>query len=35
MDEWWPGSAFNISGATNENDLEVAMEVMRKGTHID
>ena len=35
MDERWPGSAFQISGATDENDLEVAMEVMRKGTHID
>ena len=35
MDERWPGSAFKISGATDENDLEVAMKVMRKGTHID
>ena len=37
MDERWPGSAFQIVGATDENDLEVAMEVLReagKGTHI-
>ena len=34
MDERWPGSAFQIVGATDENDLEVAMEVLRKETHI-
>ena len=35
MDERWPGSAFQIFGATDENDLEAAMEVFRRGTHID
>ena len=35
MDERWPGSAFQIFGATDENDLEAAMEVLRRGTHID
>ena len=34
MDERWPASAFQIAGATDENDLEVVMEVWRKGTHI-
>ena len=34
MDERWPGSAFQIIRATDENDLEVAMEVLRKRTHI-
>ena len=29
MDERWPGSAFQIFGATDENNLEVAMEVLR------
>ena len=31
MDERWLGSEFQIFG---ENDLEVAMEVLRKGTYI-
>ena len=35
MDERWFSSEFQIFGATDENDLEVAMEVLRKGTHID
>ena len=35
MDERWPGSAFQIFGATDENDLEAAMEVLHRGTHID
>ena len=29
------GSAFQIFEATDENDLEVAMVVLRGGTHID
>ena len=28
-------SEFQIFGATDENDLEIAMEVLRKRTHID
>ena len=28
MDERWPGIAFQIFGATDKNDLEVAMEVL-------
>ena len=35
MDERWFGNEFQIFGATDENDLEVAMEVLRKGTHTD
>ena len=35
MDEKWPGSVFQNFAATEENDLEVAMEVLRKGTHLD
>ena len=35
MDERWPRSVFQIFDATEENDLGVAMEVLRKGTHID
>ena len=35
VDERWFGSEFQICGATDENDREVAMEVLRKGTHID
>ena len=30
MDERWFGSEFQIFGATDENDLEVAMEVLRE-----
>ena len=29
MDERWPGSAFQILGATDENDLEVAMNISK------
>ena len=35
MDERWPGSVFQIFEATDENVLEVAMEVLRKGTRSD
>ena len=35
MDERWFGSEFQIFGATDENDLEVAIEVLRNGTYID
>ena len=35
MDERWLGSEFQIFGVTDENDLEVAVEVLREGTHID
>ena len=35
VDERWFGSEFQIFGATDENDLEVAMEVLRKGTLVD
>ena len=29
MDERWPGSVFQNFAVTEENDLEVAMEVLR------
>ena len=35
VDERWFGSEFQIFDATDENDLEVAMKVLRKGTPID
>ena len=35
MEERWLGSVFRIFDATDENDLEVAMKVLRNGTHID
>ena len=35
MFERCPGSVFQIVDATDENDLEIAMEVLRKGTHTD
>jgi len=35
MDERWLGNEFQIFEATDENDFEVAMEVLRAGTHID
>ena len=35
MDERWLGSAFQMFEATDENDLEFAMVVLRGGTHID
>ena len=31
----WFGNAFQIFEATDENDLEVAMVVLQRGTHID
>ena len=34
-DDRWFGSAFQIPEATDENDLEAAMVVLRVGTHID
>ena len=35
VDERWFGSEFQIFGATDENDLDIGMEVLCKGTHID
>ena len=35
MDDRWFGSAFQIFEAKDENDLEVAMVVLREETHID
>ena len=35
MDERWLGNEFQIFEATDENDFEVAIEVLRVGTHID
>ena len=35
MDDRWFGSAFQIPEATDENDLEAAILVLRAGTHID
>ena len=35
MDDRWFGSAFQIPEATDANDLEAAMVVLRGGTHID
>ena len=34
MDNKWFGSAFQIFEATDENDLEAAMVVLRRRTHI-
>ena len=34
MEDRWFGNEFQILGATDENDLEVAMVVSRGGTHI-
>ena len=33
MDDRWFGNEFQIFEATDENDLEVAMVVLRGGTH--
>ena len=33
MEDRWFGNEFQILGATDENDLEVAMVVLRGGTH--
>ena len=35
MEDRWFGNEFQILGATDENDLEVAMVVLRGGTHIE
>ena len=35
MDDRWFDNEFQIFEATDENDLEVAMVVLRGGTHID
>ena len=35
MDDRWFGNAFHKFEATDENDLEVAMMVLRGGTYID
>ena len=35
MDDRWFDNAFQIFEATDENDLEVAMVILRGGTHID
>ena len=34
MDERWFGNAFQMFEATDENDLEIAIMVVRGGTHI-
>ena len=35
MEDSWFGSAFQIFEATDENDLEAAMVVLRGGMHIE
>ena len=35
MGDRWFGNAFQIFEATDENDLEAAMVVLREGTHIE
>ena len=35
MDDIWFDNAFQIFEATDENDLEAAMVVLRRGTHIE
>ena len=35
MEDRWFGNAFQIFGATDENDLEAAMVILRGGTHIE
>ena len=35
MEDRWFGNAFQIFEATDENDLEAAMVVLRGGTHIN
>ena len=35
MEDRWFGNAFQIFEATDENDLEAAMVVLRGGTHIE
>ena len=35
MDEKWHGNLFQVSEATDENDLDLAIAVFREGMHID
>ena len=35
MEDRWFGNEFQILGATDENDLEAVMVVLRGGTHIE
>ena len=35
MDERWHGSLFQMSEATDEKDLDLAIAVFLEGTHID
>ena len=35
MDERWHGYLFQMSEATDEKDLDLAIAVFREGTHID
>ena len=35
MEDRWFGKAFQILEATDENDLEAAMVVLREGMHIE
>ena len=35
MEDKWFGNAFQIFEATDENDVEAAMVVLRGGTHIE
>ena len=35
MDERWDGNPFQVSEATDENDLDLAIAVFREGMHID
>ena len=35
MDERWHGNLFQVSEATNEKDLDLAIAVFRVGIHID
>ena len=35
MEDRWFGKAFQIFEATDENDLEAAVVVLRGGTHIE
>ena len=35
MEDRWFGNAFQIFEATDENDLEAAMVILRGGTHIE
>ena len=35
MDERWHGNLFQVSEATDEKDLDLAIAVFREGMHID